>query len=394
MLSRTIFDQALRKIQVGGLTVHYWDGVTKTYGPEPYAEITIHQPRALRAILLDPPTGLGECYMDGSIDLTDIIAISRLAAENAAVVDNLNKIKLPRWRQPNRRRRQRRQIAHHYDLGNEFYSLWLDSSMTYSCGYYRNLGDTLERAQQQKTLHVLRKLQLTPGQSLLDVGCGWGQLLIAAAQQFGVTGYGITLSAEQHALAGRRVTEAGLAGKITIELCNYQDLAERGLTFDRVVSVGMYEHVGRGNHNTYFRALDQLLKPGGLNVLHTITAPKLEPIGKWTDTYIFPGGYLPTVAQTTKLAERHHYELQDYENLRYHYALTLEEWLRRFEAHKSEVIAMYDERFYRMWKFYLATSAAGFRYSGLTLSQFVLTKGPHPEQPLTREYLYGLSSDC
>jgi cyclopropane-fatty-acyl-phospholipid synthase len=390
MISQTLVHRILNHIRADGLRVRYADGTTHDYGPaKPEVEIRIKRSSALRGVLLDPMTGLGEGYMNGQIDIIgDITLLSRMAASNAAMTDQFSRINLPRPRHINHRGRQRQQISHHYDLGNDFYALWLDASMQYSCAYFRSANDTLETAQSQKIDYLLRKLQLKPGQSLLDIGCGWGQLIIAAARQYGVHAHGITLSQEQYELTLAKIAEAGLVDRVTVELANYQDLMARPATYDRIVSVGMYEHVGKGNHHTYFRALQKLLKPDGLSVLHTITMPRLEPVSLWTDRYIFPGGYLPTVAQTTEIMQRFGFELQDYENLRYHYALTLEEWLRRFESHHDEVVKRYDARFYRMWRYYLATSAGGFRYADLTLSQFVMTKGPNPTLPLTREHLY------
>ena len=189
-------------------------------------------------------------------------------------------------------------------------------------------------------------------------------------------------------LAQARVAAAGLSDQITIELLNYQDLAKRDITFDRIVSVGMYEHVGQGNHATYFRAIEKLLAPGGLSVLHTITNSQAESNDPWIDKYIFPGGYIPAAAATLRVLEAHGFELWDYENLRFHYALTLEEWLRRYESHKAEVIKRYDERFYRMWRLYLANSATSFRYGSLSLSQFTFSRVAQPDLPLTREHLY------
>jgi cyclopropane-fatty-acyl-phospholipid synthase len=390
MIARALFDQVLGRLTTGGVIVHYWDGKTKTYGPDkPYFEVTIHHPRVLRAMLRNLSLGFGEAYMDGSLEIKgDILKVSQLAAKNQTTFKPLTKLSNLRPRQPNRPRRQRSQIAHHYDLGNDFYKLWLDESMTYSCAYFRHESDNLELAQNQKVDHVLRKLQLKKGQTLLDIGCGWGKLLIAAAQQNDVHGYGITLSEEQFKLAQERVAEAGLENQITIELLNYQDLAKRDITFDRIVSVGMYEHVGRGNHATYFRAIDKLLAPGGLSVLHTITNAEAESNDAWIDKYIFPGGYIPAAAATLRMLEAHGFELADYENLRFHYALTLEEWLRRYERHKAEVINRYDEQFYRMWRFYLANSATGFRYGSLSLSQFTFSRAAQPGLPLTREHLY------
>ncbi len=391
MIARALFDQVLGRLTTGGLSVHYWDGKTTHYGPEEaYFEMTINHPRVVRAILLNPNLGFGEAYMDGSLEVQgDIRRVGQLVGENQAIIRSLSGIGRLMPRQANRLGRQRSQIAHHYDLGNDFYRLWLDESMTYSCAYFRQESDSLELAQNQKVDHILRKLQLRQGESLLDIGCGWGKLLIVAAQQYGVRGHGITLSEEQFQLAQARVAEAGLTQQITIELLNYQDLAKRDITFDRIVSVGMYEHVGRGNHAAYFTAIDKMLAPGGLSVLHTITNTHADINDSWTDKYIFPGGYIPAPAATLNVLEAHNFELWDYENLKFHYALTLDEWLRRFETHRSEVIGKFGEQFYRMWRLYLGGSSSAFRYGTLGLSQFTFSRVAQPGLPLTREHLYG-----
>jgi cyclopropane-fatty-acyl-phospholipid synthase len=390
MVEKAIFDKLLSRIKVGGLTVHYWDHTTVRYGPDkPRFELTVRSPKVLRSMAKNLTLGFGEAYMDGTVEITgDITQVGRLVSDNKAAFQPLNGLRLPSRRAFNRPESQRRLIQHHYDLGNDFYKLWLDQSMTYSCAYFRTPEDTLEQAQDQKIAHLLRKLQLSHGQTLLDIGCGWGKLLITAAQNYGVHGHGITLSQEQFDLATQRVKDAGLADKITIELTGYHELAQTDRQFDRIISVGMYEHVGLHNHAAFFRAVSKLLAPGGIHVLHTISTNHLHPNDAWIDKYIFPGGFLPTVAETARQMEEHGFELQDYENLRYHYALTLDEWLRRFESHRDKVTEMYDERFYRMWRLYLGGSVAGFRYGDLTLSQFVMTKGPQPTWPLTREHLY------
>jgi cyclopropane-fatty-acyl-phospholipid synthase len=390
MLEKAIIDKLLSRITTGGLVVHYWDKTTVHYGPaKAKFEVTIHHPRVVRAMAKNLTLGVGEAYMDGSLEITgDITQVGRLVSDNQQAFNPLSRLALPRRRQPNRPDSQRRLVQHHYDLGNDFYRLWLDESMTYSCAYFKDPHDSLEQAQNQKIDHILRKLQLRPGQTLLDIGCGWGKLLIAAAKDYNVRGHGITLSQEQFDLATRRVEAAGLADQIKIELIGYHDLATRDLTFDRIVSVGMYEHVGYRNHAGYFKATGKLLAPDGLSLLHTITTTHIQPNDAWIDKYIFPGGSLPTVAETASRLQASGFELQDYENLRYHYALTLDEWLRRFEAHRGQVEKMYDERFYRMWRLYLAGSVSGFRYGDLSLSQFVFTKGPNPSWPLTREFLY------
>lgn len=388
MIAQSILDRVFRQLKVGGLLVHYPDGKTEKYGPdEPYLEIRFKNAHAMRALVRNSAMGFGEGYMNGDIEVIgEITQPARLLNENLRAFAPL--MRLPSLRETNRKAKQRSQIARHYDLGNDFYKLWLDESMTYSCAYFHAPTDLLEQAQDQKVDHILRKLQLKKGQSLLDIGCGWGKLLITAAQRYGVSGYGITLSEEQFKLAQERVAAAGLSERITIELINYQDLAARDLVFDRIVSVGMYEHVGRGNHAAYFAAVAKLLAADGLSVLHTITARGDHDADPWTAKYIFPGGFIPSVSATVKVMEGHEFELQDYENLRFHYAMTLDEWLRRFDAHRAEVVDRYGEEFYRMWRLYLGSSASGFRYGGLQLSQFVFTKGPQTGGPLTRAHLY------
>jgi cyclopropane-fatty-acyl-phospholipid synthase len=396
MLEKALLNQVLRLVKVGSLKVTYWSGETVTFGNgELYAHMTIHNPKAIRAMAKNPTLGFGESYMNGDIDYEgDLRMIGKLVTDNQEIPKRLAKLKVtaPQRLNPNRKSTQAKQIQHHYDLGNDFYKRWLDESMTYSCAYFKSPKDTLEQAQEQKLDHVLAKLQLKPGMSLLDIGSGWGQLLIRAAQNYGVTGHGITLSKEQYRHSKAEAKKLGLADKLTFELINYQDLAKREIVFDRVVSVGMFEHVGRGNHEDYFKAVDKLLRPGGITVLHTISNQRPDPIDPWIDRYIFPGGYLPTVAEITHLSPRFDWQLLDYENLRIHYAMTLHEWSRRFEAHKSWVLKRYDERFYRMWRLYLAGSESGFRWGDLGLSQFVFSKGVNNDLPLTRDFLYHAAS--
>jgi cyclopropane-fatty-acyl-phospholipid synthase len=392
MLEKALLNQVFRLIKVGSLKVTYWTGETVTFGSgQLYAHITVHNPKAIRAMAKAPTLGFGESYMNGDIDVDgDLQMVNKLIIDNPDIPKRLAKLKAvtPHSRYRNNKSTQAKQIQHHYDLGNDFYKRWLDESMTYSCAYFKTPKDSLEKAQEQKLDHVLAKLQLKPGMSLLDIGSGWGQLLIRAAQKHGVTGHGITLSKEQYKHSKALAKKLGLADKLTFELINYQDLAERGLVFDRVVSVGMFEHVGRGNHEAYFTAVDKMLKPGGITVLHTISGQHPDGTDPWIDRYIFPGGYLPTVAEVTHISPRYNLQLLDYENLRIHYAMTLHEWLRRYEEHAVWVLKHYDERFYRMWRMYLAVCEAGFRWGDLGLSQFVFSKGVNNDLPLTRDFLY------
>jgi cyclopropane-fatty-acyl-phospholipid synthase len=390
MLEKTIISAMLKRLRVGGVRVIDWTGGDVNYGPDkPYLTLHIHHPRAVRAIVRNLTLGFGESYMNGDIDIDgDIRGLGKLISENQAAFSHRTLGRLPHVGRRNTRSRQRKFVAHHYDLGNDFYKLWLDETMTYSCAYYHSPTDTLEAAQAQKLDYTLKKLQLKPGMALLDIGSGWGQLLIAAVQTYGVTGHGITLSQEQYELSREKVERLGLEDKITFELVNYQDLAERDIRFDRIISVGMYEHVGRGNHRDYFSAVDKLLKPGGITLLHTITNELETKSDPWIDKYIFPGGYIPSVRETIHLMPEYNMRLQDYENLRLHYALTLDEWLKRYDENSSTIIAKYGDGFYRMWRLYLAGSITGFRYDNLNLSQFVMTKGLVNDGPITRDFLY------
>jgi cyclopropane-fatty-acyl-phospholipid synthase len=390
MIEKTLIDTMLSKIQVGAVRVVYWDDDVRLYGTgEPYFTMQFKSAAVVRSMLVNLTLGFGEGYMNGLIEIDGPLSnIGRLVSENQAAFGGVQLPSFTRHLHRNIKSKQQHYIQHHYDLGNDFYKLWLDTSLTYSCAYFRTAHDTLETAQKQKVQLILRKLQLQKGQRMLDIGSGWGTLLITAAKQYNVTGLGITLSKEQLKRSRQAAKEAGVDKKIQFELCNYQDLATRGETFDRIVSVGMFEHVGRGNHRHYYDAVVRMLADGGVSVLHTITAETEKPTDPWIDKYIFPGGYLPSVREVVSALPKYDLRLLDYENLRLHYAMTLEEWQRRFHMHRPAVIKKYDERFYRMWDLWLASSAASFRYGDVNLSQFVLSKGVNNDLPLTREFLY------
>ncbi|HTR89446.1 MAG TPA: cyclopropane-fatty-acyl-phospholipid synthase family protein, partial [Solirubrobacteraceae bacterium] len=285
------------------------------------------------------------------------------------------------------RGRQGENVRRHYDLGNDFYRLWLDRSMTYSCGYFRREEDTLEQAQEQKVRHILGKLQLRPGMRLLDIGSGWGELILRAGREHGVRAHGITLSREQLAHTRGRIAAEGLEGLVSVELAHYGELRGRE-RFDRIVSVGMYEHVGAGNQRAYMGTVGRLLREGGVSLLHTITQFTDRPTNGWIDRYIFPGGRLPTLAGVMELLPGEDFHAVDYESLRRHYARTLQEWYERFERAEERVRRMYDERFVRMWRLYLRGSYAGFAYGELDLAQVVWSKGLSDELEMTREHLY------
>ncbi len=390
-MEKIFINGLLKQLKKGTIKITYWDGESQTYGHGlPKAHVTLHNRKVLRKMLRSPSLALGEAYMNGDISIDEPV-------DNLIKLGELNplslNLKLPvrqlhRLNQ-NKKQSQAKQIAHHYDIGNDFYRLWLDKqTMMYTCAYFHTPKDTLARAQVQKVDHVLRKLQIEPGQSLLDLGCGWGYLLLRAAEKYQATGLGVTLSHEQQAYATAEAKKRGLDKQVKFELLNYQDMLKRDRTFDRVVSVGILEHVGVGNHQVYFDVVNHTLKDGGVSVLHSITHQDESPSDPWIDKYIFPGGYIPSVRQITSLMADNKFYLFDYENLGQHYTMTIDHWWRNFESHKDTIIKMYDERFYRMWRLYLIGARNTFKTGSAHLSQWTFKKGQDPTWPLTREYLY------
>jgi cyclopropane-fatty-acyl-phospholipid synthase len=392
-MEKQIARKLFSKISAGGVQVRYWDGSVENYGPEkPYLHLTIKTPKVLREIAAKASVGIGEAYMRGDLEVEEPLdQLIRFSSENKEAYGKLGNFKGLRAFKSytrNHRSRQKRQIAHHYDIGNDFYKLWLDESMTYSCAYFKKASDSLEQAQKQKVDHLLRKLQLKKGQTMLDIGSGWGTLAIQAARKYGVKVIGISLSEEQVKYSKEAAKKAGVSKLVSFKLMNYQDMAETGKVFDRVISVGMFEHVGRRNQKEYFKAVNKLLAEDGLSVLHTISCEFEHPSDPWIQKYIFPGGYIPSTRQVIHELPDHDLHLVDYENLRIHYAMTLDEWRKRFQKNRKVVEKMFDEQFCRMWEFYLGVSSGSFRYGELDLSQIVFTKGLNNELPLTRDFLY------
>lgn len=386
-----ILDKFLKAhIKKGRLIVVYPSGQRRNYGDKSQGvKATIKSLPVTK--LRNPTMFVGESYMNGNVKIDEdkLDTFFRLMSDNPSSSSAAHIIqKLPR-RQANRLSRQRRQISHHYDIGNDYYRLWLDKTLTYSCAYFRKPTDSLEKAQAQKIDHLLAKLQLKPGQKLLDIGCGWGYLAVAAAKRYGTEVLGVTLSQEQLTGATKLAKRSGVSNLVVFKLMNYQDLPENQ-QFDRIISVGMFEHVGRGNHAIYFKKLRQLLTEDGISVLHTITDMTDKEISPWIDKYIFPGGYLPTVHDIERLMVEYRFWSIDRENLWQHYARTLDIWRARHQAHRKEIVAMYDETFYRMRDFWLAGSAAAFRYGDTGLNQFIFAKNKpvYETWPLTRKYLY------
>jgi cyclopropane-fatty-acyl-phospholipid synthase len=348
-------------------------------------------------ILLDPELKFGESYMNGTFvveqgSIADVLAI--MLGQNSDVphwarLQGLLRFLYRRLQQFNPRRRARNNVAHHYDLDGRLYSLFLDADRQYSCGYFESPEQSLDDAQIAKKRHLAAKLLLGRARGerdlrLLDIGCGWGGLGLYLAEVAGADVTGVTLSQEQHAIANERAAEKGLADRARFNLQDYRD-AEG--PFDRIVSVGMFEHVGVNHYDTFFRKSAQLLADDGVMVLHSIGRSEgPNATSPWIAKYIFPGGYIPSLSEVLPHIEKSGLLMNDIEILRLHYAETLKHWRERFLAHREEVERIYDRRFVRMWEFYLAASEMSFREQDLMVFQVQLTKR-QDVVPMTRDYI-------
>lgn len=396
MNTKRLFHRALSQIRGASFAVQYWDDELVQYGAGPAAEtciIHLKEETVCKTLLKNLSTGFGEAYVSGTIDVhgdfQKLIQMAFIPASRGFGLTLPQKVTLAligRCR-PNSLRRARRNVAHHYDLGNDFFRLWLDKAMAYSNAYFRRPEDSIDAAQEQKFQHVCAKLLLRPGERVLDIGCGWGAFLIHAARSHDIRALGITLSEEQRRGAEERIAALGLRDRITIEVKDYRDVRERN-GFDKVVSLGMFEHVGKRNIPEYFRHTADLLKDGGLGVLETIWRPVASASDPWISKYIFPGIYFPSLAEITEPLGESGLYMTDIEDLRVHYALTLEKWREAYEAHVEEVRTKYGEAFTRLWRLYLTCSAANFRSGNLCVAQIQFSKGVTDEISLTRDYLY------
>lgn len=408
----------------GGICVRFWDGHTVSLGDRPPRfTLVFRDPRRFRdLVLFRDPLRLADAHFAGQVDiegdiyealcLKDHFQTLRLsAAEKAALAARALGLRgkvvrhaqgdppiQPRdWRarffHRHSRETDRRAIAFHYDVSDEFYALWLDEQMVYSCAYFEHPEESLEQAQRNKLDHLCRKLRLKPGETLLDIGCGWGALVCRAARHYGVRAYGITLSRNQFEYARRKIREEGLDGQVQVELRDYRDLVA-GERFDKIVSVGMFEHVGIRNLPLYFRTAHRLLKPGGLFLNHGITSDSegwRKSVGtQFINRYVFPDSELETIGNVQREMERSRFEILDVEALRPHYALTLRHWVNRLQAHRDEALNHVDEATYRVWRLYMAACAFQFEEGGIGVYQILAAKrGGRPSPvPLTRRDLY------
>ena len=415
-MSHTLLHRFLRKgVRQGSLTVTYSGGETAQYGnPEdgfPDVAIRLTDSRVPRDIVFDPRIGAAEAFMDGRllIERGDVMELVYLLRANSpwdrggrfgrpGPVKRVQNAAAFAAEQVNNSVGAKRNVAHHYDIGNDLYRLMLDEEhMQYSCAYWpeerREAGMTLGEAQEAKLAHIAAKLAIEPGNSVLDIGCGWGGMAIYLASRFDVRVTGITLSREQLELARTRASEAGVADRIDFRLVDYRDLAASGQTFDRIVSVGMFEHVGRPQFQTFFEAAGRLLQEDGVMLLHTIgRMGSPGTTDAFTRKYIFPGGYIPALSETVRASEKVRLIATDVETLRLHYAYTLREWYRRCVQHRDAIVAMYDERFYRMWTFYLSGATAAFEHGGMCNYQIQFTRSRRA-LPVTRDYMAKRETD-
>ncbi len=429
--ARRVLAELFGPVQQRDFAIRFWEGSLDAPAEvEPRFTLVLRSPWALRRMFL-PPSELrmGEAFVRGDFDIEGDLeaaatlpglvrariarpgALSRLVLQLLALPADPPRASLPRravgiarLAPPHSRARDRAAVRSHYELGNDFYALWLDQRMVYSCAYFETGDEDLDAAQEAKLEHLCRKLRLTPGDRLLDIGCGWGGLVCYAAERFGVHVLGVTLSPAQAALANERIIAAGLAGRCVVEAADYRDLDERQ-PFDRIASVGMFEHVGRDRLPEYFAKVHRLLKPGGLFLNHGIVAgaePNDRGVraaivrrvwrqGKFMDRYVFPDGELVPFSTAIGAAERAGFEVRDVEELRAHYVLTLRRWIRRLEAAESAAVRLVGAETYRIWRLYLAASAHAFAAGRQGVAQ-VLFARPGADGfvplPLTRVDLY------
>jgi cyclopropane-fatty-acyl-phospholipid synthase len=383
-----------QRFKVGRLTVAFDGGAPQTYGDGTGPEVVVSLSSAgARRIAMNPSLGLGEAYMEcelvlekGSLwDLMEMVGrnYSTEPQRSGAFKRFVQHIQKAR-QQLNDRSRARRNVHHHYDIGNDLYRAFLDEDMQYSCAYFPRLDMTLEEAQRAKKTHIAAKLNLQPGMTVLDIGCGWGGLGLELARNWGATVHGVTLSTEQLTVANQRAEAEGLTDRAKFTLTDYRDIKGQ---YDRIVSVGMFEHVGVPNYPAFFETVRKLLKPDGCAVIHSIGRSKGPGVtDAFTDRYIFPGGYIPALSEVLPAVEQAGLWTTDVEILRLHYAETIKHWHARFMARWDEMAKLYDERFCRMWDYYLAGAQLAFRYGGHMNFQIQLARRVDA-LPITRDYM-------
>lgn len=392
------FEQRLRGLHLP-VNVEFWNGKHVSLGDVPKLTLVLRRPAALRALARPGLGKIGRAYVEGDIDIDcdihDLVEFAESLCGPQQV--DLKKRDNDDWKWwLHTRLFDRRAITHHYDVSNEFFALWLDQQRVYSCAYFRDAKDSLDVAQLQKLDHICRKLILKPGERLLDIGCGWGGLIFCAAEKYGAHATGITLSRNQFDYVNDQIRTRNLADRCEVRLLDYRDLPEHE-PFDKIASVGMFEHVGKKMLPAYFAKIYRLLKPGGLVMNHGLTSTGLHSGGLSPDVadfiehYVFPGGEIPHLSKEIELMARENLECLDVECLRPHYAKTLWHWVDRLDARREEARALVGEKKYRIWRIYMAGYALAFQRGWVSVNQ-VLAGRPLPggtqSTPLTREHVY------
>lgn len=389
MLEKTFYKELLKNSFNIPLKVTYWDQKTEQYGTgDPDIHITIHKPIPIKSIMNNASLALGEAYMNKAIEIDGSIEKLILAAyqsRNSFLYNKKFKQFMPTH--THSKNDDEEFVQDHYDIGNDFYKLWLDDTMTYSCAYFEKPDDTLKQAQLNKVHHILKKLNPQPGKTLVDIGCGWGTLMLTAAQEYHLKVTGITLSEEQYEYVVQEIKDLKLTDCAEVKLVDYREIKDQ--KWDYVVSVGMFEHVGHEDLPEYFRDVAQMLVDGGTALIHGITRQGSGALNAWIDKWIFPGGYIPGLTENIDNILNAGLQLSDMEMLRRHYQRTLEIWEQNFQAHRAEVTQMMDERFSRMWELYLQACAASFASGNIDVVQYLISKGPSGTNlPMTRDYVY------
>lgn len=387
MLEKTVYNQLFSRSFSLPVEVTYWDGTTKRYGDTdnpPQIKIKIHEEIPMKEITNNASLALGEAYMDHRIEIEGSIqALINDAYQQAnSFLRGSDYLKWLSKKQKHTKKQNQADIHAHYDLGNDFYEMWLDPTLTYSCAYFETPEDTLEQAQINKVHHILDKLFIKDNDTLLDIGCGWGTLMFTAIKEYNVKATGITLSEEQYNHITNRIKEEHLEDKCRVLLMDYRDLKDE--TFDHITSVGMFEHVGADNLKEYFGVIQKLLAPKGTALIHGITRQQGGAVNAWINKYIFPGGYIPGLAEIVTDITDNDLQLIDLESLRRDYQLTLEHWTNNFHKVQDKVTETMGDSFYRMWDLYLQACAASFESSNIDVIQYLLVQPSNNDLPMHR----------
>jgi len=378
----------LVKLHHPPLRIVLWDGrEVSTPGTSPVVRVVLRDRVAFYKLLSNPEFQFGELYSEGRLAvegdlITFLEAVYRSQSVNGTFGEHVaDWLSMPR----NSLRRARKNIHHHYDIGNDFYRLWLDEAMVYTCAYFQTRGASLEAAQQAKMEHICRKLWLKPGERVVEAGCGWGSLALYMASRHGVKVRAYNISHQQVLFARERAQAMGLEDRVEFVEDDYRNITG---TYDAFVSVGMLEHVGPAHYRALGGVIDRCLTDTGRGLIHSIGRNRPLKLNSWIAARIFPGGYTPAISEITRILEPHTFSVLDIENLRLHYAMTLEHWLARFEGVTDQVAAMFDERFVRMWRLYLAGSLTAFSTGWMQLFQVLFARPLSNDVPMTREHLY------